>query len=164
MAQPSKLKAELQIAETQAKDIRVGQKAEIDTRNGIIPGTCDPYRSRGYQRNPHGGLSNWMARCQPARCPDLSVDGTVEIERLTDVVYCGPAGVRAAEQPGDPIQARSGRKEARRASQVKLGRTSVNTIEILDGLKVGDKVILSDMSAQDPAQPHSTELTFTEER
>ena len=81
--------------------------------------------------------------------PDLSVDGTIELERLNDVAVHGPPGVRPGAERRRPVQDR--RRTARRAErvQVKLGRSSVNTIEVLSGLKVGDQVILSDMSAYD---------------
>ena len=147
VAQPKKLKAELKIPETQAKDIQIGQKAEIDTRNGIIAGRVsriDPAVQSGtvtVDVRLEGELP------QGAR-PDLSVDGTVEIEKLTDVLYVGrPTYGQANSQVGlfklDPDG-----KGATRV-QVKLGRSSVNTIELLEGLRVGDQVVLSDMSAWD---------------
>jgi len=147
VAQPKKLKAELKIPETQAKDIQIGQKAEIDTRNGIIAGRVsriDPAVQSGtvtVDVKLEGELP------QGAR-PDLSVDGTVELEKLTDVLFVGrPTYGQANSQVGlfklDPDG-----KGATRV-QVKLGRSSVNTIELLEGLRVGDQVVLSDMSAWD---------------
>jgi HlyD family secretion protein len=147
VAQPRKLKAELKIPETQAKDVQIGQLAEIDTRNGIINGRVsriDPAVQNGtvtVDVKLEGELP------QGAR-PDLSVDGTVELEKLTDVLYVGrPTYGQANSQVGlfklDP----DGRGATR--VQVKLGRSSVNTIEILEGLRVGEQVILSDMSAWD---------------
>ncbi len=147
VVQPNKLKAQLKIAETQAKDIAIGQPASIDTRNGIVPGKV----SRVDPSSQNGTVTVDVALegelPQGAR-PDLSVDGTIELDRLKDVLYVGrPAfgqekslvGLFRLEEDGD---------EAVRV-KVKLGKSSVNTVEILEGLKPGDKVILSDMSAWD---------------
>ncbi len=147
VAQPKRLKAELKIAETQAKDIQIGQRAEIDTRNGIIYGRVsriDPAVQNGtvtVDAKLEGELP------QGAR-PDLSVDGTIEIEKLTDVLFVGrPTFGQPNSQVGLFRLERDGSTAIR--VQVKLGRSSVNTIEILEGLRVGDQVILSDMSAWD---------------
>ena len=146
VAEPGKLKAELDIAETQAKDIQVGQFASIDTRNGVIPGTViriDPAVLNGTVK-VDVRLDGELPR--GAR-PDLSVDGTVEIERLEDVLYVGrPAYGQANSLVGIFRIGLDG--EAVR-TQVRLGRTSVSTMEIVQGLNVGDEVILSDMSAWD---------------
>jgi HlyD family secretion protein len=147
IAQPSRLKAELKIAETQAKDIIIGQIAQIDTRNGIVQGRVtriDPAVQNGtvtVDVRLEGELP------QGAR-PDLSVDGTVELERLDDVVYVGRP---VFGQPHSIITLFRLEPDGIEASrvQVKLGRSSVNTIEVVEGLQVGDQVILSDMSAQD---------------
>jgi HlyD family secretion protein len=147
VAQPSKLKAELKVPETQAKDVVLGQKAEIDTRNGIIPGRVsriDPAAREGtvvVDIRLEGELP------QGAR-PDLSVDGNIEIERLADVIFVGRP---AFGQPNSTVSMFKMDRDGKEASrvQVKLGRGSVNTIEIVEGLQVGDKVILSDMSAWD---------------
>jgi HlyD family secretion protein len=147
VAQPWKLKAELKIAETQAKDITIGQVAQIDTRNGVIPGKViriDPAVVNGtvtVDCSLEGELPTGAR-------PDLSVDGTVEIERLKDVVYVGRPVFGQANSLITLFKLEEDGKHASR-TQVRLGRSSVNTIEIVDGLKVGDKVILSDMSAQD---------------
>jgi HlyD family secretion protein len=147
VAQPKKLKAELKIPETQAKDIQIGQKAEIDTRNGIIAGRVsriDPAVVSGtvtVDAKLEGELP------QGAR-PDLSVDGTVEIEKLTDVLYVGRPTYGQTNSQVGLFKLEPDGKGAIRV-QVKLGRSSVNTIEILEGLRVGDQVILSDMSAWD---------------
>ena len=147
IAQPNRLKATLKIPETQAKDVGIGQVASIDTRNGIILGhvaRIDPAAVNGtvdVDVKLEGQLP-------PGARPDLSVDGTVTIERLTDVVYVGRPVIG---QPGARItlfKLEPDTKEAQRVA-VTLGRSSVNTIEVVDGLKVGDQVILSDMSAQD---------------
>jgi HlyD family secretion protein len=145
--QPWRLKAELKIAETQAKDILIGQDAQIDTRNGIIPGKVsriDPAVING-TRTVDVRL---VGALPTGAVPDLSVDGTIELENLSDVVYVGRP---VFGQPNSTItlfKIDPDGKGANRAT-VKLGRSSVNTIEVVDGLKVGDRVILSDMSAMD---------------
>jgi HlyD family secretion protein len=147
VAQPSKLKAELKIAETQAKDILIGQVAQIDTRNGIIDGKVtriDPAVQNGTVT-----VDVRLEGKLPAGArPDLSVDGTIELERLDDVMYVGRP---VFGQPNSTITLFRLDTEVPEATrvQVKLGRSSVNTIEITEGLKVGDQVILSDMTAQD---------------
>jgi len=146
IAQPKKLKATLKIPETQVKDVAIGQAASIDTRNGIIPGhvsRIDPAAVNGtvdVDVTLEGALP-------PGARPDLSVDGTITLEKLTDVVYVGRPVVG---QPGAKItlfKLDGDGKEAQRVP-VSLGRSSVNNIEVVDGLKVGDQVILSDMSSQ----------------
>ena len=147
VAQPAKLKAELKIPETQAKDLTIGQPALIDTRNGIVPGRVvriDPAAREGtvlVDVHLDGKL--------PAGArPDLSVDGTVEIERLADVVYVGRPAAGQANSTVTMFKLLLGGNEAVRVP-VKLGRASVSTIEVREGLIVGDQVILSDMSAWD---------------
>jgi HlyD family secretion protein len=147
VVQPEKLKAELKIPETQAKDVAIGQEASIDTRNGIIDGTVsriDPAAVNGTV-TVDVKLSGALP---PGARPDLSVDGTIEIEKLTDVLYVGRP---TFGQPNSQISLFKLEPDGKGAVrvQVKLGRSSVNTIEILDGLKVGDQVILSDMSTWD---------------
>jgi HlyD family secretion protein len=147
VVQPEKLKAELKIPETQAKDVAIGQAASIDTRNGIIDGhvsRIDPAAVNGtvtVDVKLEGALP-------PGARPDLSVDGTIEIEKLNDVLYVGRP---TFGQPNSQISLFKLDPDGKGATrvQVKLGRSSVNTIEILDGLRVGDQVILSDMSAWD---------------
>ncbi|MGA2878040.1 MAG: HlyD family efflux transporter periplasmic adaptor subunit [Bryobacteraceae bacterium] len=147
IAQPNKLKATLKIPETQVKDVAIGQVASIDTRNGIIPG----HVSRIDPAAVNGTVDVDVAlegALPPGARPDLSVDGTITLEKLTDVVYVGRPVVG---QPGAKItlfRLDGEGKEAQRVP-VSLGRSSVNNIEVVDGLKVGDQVILSDMSAQD---------------
>lgn len=147
VAQPQKLKAELKIAETQAKDILIGQLAVIDTRNGTVDGRVsriDPAVVNGtvtVDVRIEGKLPDGAR-------PDLSVDGTVEIERLNEVVFVGRPVFGQANSLVTLFKFDPATKEANRV-QVKLGRSSVNTIEILEGLNVGDQVILSDMSAWD---------------
>ena len=147
VAQPSHLKAQLKIAETQAKDILIGQKATVDTHNGIIPGhvtRIDPAVVNGTVTVDVGldGPLPTGAR------PDLSVEGTVEIERLADVLYVERPVHGEANSTVGIFKVVDDGKEATRV-QVQLGRTSVNTVEIVKGLEIGDKVILSDMSAWD---------------
>ena len=147
IVQPSHLKAALKIAETQAKDLVIGQKASVDTHNGVIPGhvtRIDP-SSQGGTVTVDVSLDGPLP--QGAR-PDLSVEGTIEIERLTDVLYVGrPVHGEANSTVGLFKEVNDGTEAVR--VQVKLGRTSVNTVEIVQGLQLGDKVILSDMSAWD---------------
>jgi HlyD family secretion protein len=147
VADPKKLKAEIKIAETQAKDVAPGQKAAIDTRNGIVRG----HVSRIDPSVVNGTVTVDVTIDDPlplgAR-PDLSVDGTVELENLKDVLYVGRPVHGQADSTIGIFKIIDDGSEAVRVN-VKLGRSSVNTIEVLDGLKVGDKVILSDMSAWD---------------
>ena len=147
VANPSRLKAEIKIAETQAKDIQLGQKAEVDTRNGIVEGRVariDPSVING-TRTVDVTL---MGDLPKGAVPDLSVDGTIELERLNDVLFMGRPAFGQDQSTVGLFKIGSDGVEAER-TQVKLGRSSVNTIEILSGLKVGDQVILSDMSAYD---------------
>ena len=147
VAQPDQLKAQLRIAETQAKDIEVGQKAIIDTRNGISEGKViriDPAVQEGTVTVDVALLG---ALPKGAR-PDLSVDGTIELERLHDVLYVGrPAYGQAGSTIGLFKLLEDGETAVR--AQVRLGRSSVNTIEVIQGLNEGDQVILSDTSAWD---------------
>ena len=144
VAQPKRLKAELKIPETQAKDVQIGQVAQVDTRNGIIPGRVsriDPAVREGtvlVDVKLEGPLP------QGAR-PDLSVDGTIELERLEDVLYVGRPAFGQPESLVGLFRVNPDGEEALRV-QVRLGRSSVNYIEIVEGLDVGDEVILSDMS------------------
>jgi HlyD family secretion protein len=150
VAQPWKLKAELKIAETQAKDVTIGQLAKIDTRNGILDGhvsRIDPavlngtvtvdVKLEGTENLPKGAIR-----------PDLSVDGTIELERLNDVVYMGRPVFGQPDSTVSIFKVEPDGKYANKV-QVKLGRASVNNIEVRSGLNVGDRVILSDMSAWD---------------
>ncbi|HXO05921.1 MAG TPA: HlyD family efflux transporter periplasmic adaptor subunit [Candidatus Sulfotelmatobacter sp.] len=147
VAQPTHLKAQLKIAETQAKDVTIGQKASVDTHNGVIPGhvtRIDPAVVNGTV-TVDVGLEGELP--QGAR-PDLSVEGTIELERLADVLYVGrPVHGEANSTVGLFKVVDDGAAAVR--VQVQLGRTSVNTVEIVKGLQIGDKVILSDMSASD---------------
>jgi len=147
VSQPTELKASLQIAETQAKDIQIGQKASIDTHNGIIPGRVmriDPSVANG-TRTVDVKLDGALPK---GAVPDLSVEGTIEIERLADVLYVGRPVHGDADSTVGLFKLVDGGSEAVRVP-VEIGSESVNTIEIRKGLEVGDTVILSDMSADD---------------
>ena len=144
---PTVLKAELRIAETQAKDIQVGQKASIDTRNGVIPGRVtriDPAVENGTVL-VDVALDGELPR--GAR-PDLTVDGTIELERLEDVVFVGRPVFGQENSVVSLFRIEPDGGHATR-TRVGLGRASVNTIEVLEGLQPGDRVVLSDMSTWD---------------
>jgi len=147
VADPKRLKAQLKIAETQAKDVVIGQPASIDTRNGVVAGKVsriDPAVQNGTVTVDVALEGDLPLGARP----DLSVDGTVELDRLKDVLFVGrPAFGQEKGQVG-LFRLNEDGDEATRVT-VKLGKSSVNTVEILEGLKPGDKVILSDMSAWD---------------
>ncbi len=147
VADPAKLKATIKIAETQAKDIQLDQVAEIDTRNGTVPGhviRVDPAVENGTV-TVDVALDGTLPK--GAR-PDLSVDGTIELERLENVMYVGrPVQGQPESLVGLFKVIENGRAAMR--VQVKLGRSSVSTIEVLQGLQVGERIILSDMSQWD---------------
>jgi len=147
VADPTKLKAELKIPETQAKDVQLGQPAQVDTHNGVISGKViriDPSVQNG-TRTVDVSLDGALP---PGAVPDLSVDGTVDLERLTNVLYVGRPAFGQENSTVGMFKIGPDGKNAERV-QVKLGRSSVNYIEILGGLKEGDQVILSDMSRWD---------------
>src|SRR5712671_4193775 len=147
VADPKKLKAEIKIAETQAKDITIGQKATIDTRNGIAIGHVARQDPSVVNRTVTVDVTFDEALPPSARA-DLSVDGTIELENLKDVLYVGRPVHGQADSTISLFKITSDGSEASRVN-VKLGRSSVTTIEVLSGLQVGDKVILSDMSQWD---------------
>jgi|ERR1051326_945871 HlyD family secretion protein len=147
VANPSRLKAEIKIAETQAKDVQLGQKASVDTRFGIVEGRVariDPSVING-TRSVDVTLLGDLPK---GAVPDLSVDGTIELEQMNDVVYMGRPAFGQEQSTVGLFKILEDGVTAERV-QVKLGRNSVNTVEVLSGLKVGDQVILSDMSAYD---------------
>jgi HlyD family secretion protein len=147
VADPKKLKAEIKIPETQAKDVVVGQKATIDTRNGVVNGRV--FRVDPSVQNGTVTVDVHITDPLPLGArPDLSVDGTIELENLNDVLYVGRPVNGQPESKIGIFKLVDDGSEAVRVNIV-LGRSSVNTIEIRDGLKVGDKVILSDMSQWD---------------
>jgi HlyD family secretion protein len=146
VANPARLKAQVKIAETQAKDIQIGQKAHVDTRNGIVDGVVariDPSVQNG-TITVDVALTGELPK---GAVPDLSVDGTVELERMADVLYVGRP---AFGQEQTTVALFKLERDGRAARvPVKLGRTSVNAVEIVSGLSVGDQVVLSDMSTWD---------------
>jgi HlyD family secretion protein len=146
VADPTVLKAELRIAETQTKDIKVGQVAEVDTRNGVVAGKVsriDPASLNGTV----GVDITLEGALPPGARPDLSVDGTVRLQKLDDVIFVGRPAF-GQEESTITLFKLSADGEAHR-TKVVLGRSSVNTIEIREGLQPGDQVILSDMSSYD---------------
>jgi multidrug resistance efflux pump len=147
IVEPGRLKAVLRIPETQAKDVTLGQPAAIDTRNGIARGKVsrmDPAVLNGTV-TVDVSLEGELPR--GAR-PDLSVDGTIQVERLDNVLHVGrPAYGQAGSTVGLFKLIEDGTTAVR--VNVRLGRTSVNTVEVLGGLQPGDKVIISDMSRWD---------------
>ena len=150
VVQPGALKAVLHIPETQAKDVQIGQVASIDTRNGIVPG----HVSRKDPSAANGSVTVDVALDGPlpaGAVPDLSIDGTIQIERLKNVMSVGrPAYGAATGLVGLYKIVDNGTAAVR--VQVQLGRSSVNTVEVIRGLTVGDKIILSDMSQWDAAE------------
>ena len=147
VVQPQRLKAELKIAETQAKDIQIGQPASVDTHNGVIPGhvvRIDPSVVNGTVTVD----VTLDAKLPQGARPDLSVDGTIDLEKMENVLYVGRPAFGQEQSTVGMFKLEPDATNAVRA-QVKLGRSSVNTVEILQGLKEGDQVILSDMSRWD---------------
>ncbi len=147
VAQPDHLKAELRIPETQAKDLRVGLAVSIDTRNGIVPGRLSRVDPAVREGSVTVDVALEGELPQGAR-PDLRVDGTIEIERLEDVLYVGRPAYGQANQTVSLFLVNEEEDEAQRV-QVRLGRSSVSTVEVVDGLQEGDRVILSDTSKWD---------------
>lgn len=147
IVQPTRLKAELKIAETQAKDVLIGQPAEIDTRNGII-------KARVSRIDPAAINGTVTVDCQLLEAlpkgarPDLSVEGTVELERLRDVMFVERPVFGQERATVTLFKLEPGGRFANQA-KVKFGRTSVAVIEVVEGLRVGDQIILSDMSQWD---------------
>jgi HlyD family secretion protein len=147
VADPAHLRAQVQIAETQVRDVAVGQNADVDTRNGVVRGhvvRIDPAARSGTvtvdilldETLPHGAR------------PDMSVDGTIELERLDNVLYVGkPAAAQANATVG--LFRLSPNRDNAALTRVQLGRSSVNAVEVVRGLDAGDCVVLSDMSAWD---------------
>jgi HlyD family secretion protein len=147
VADPSRLKAELKIAETQAKDIELGQSAEIDTRSAIIQGKVsrkDPAAANGTV-TVDVSLTGELPR---GAVPDLSVDGTVQLERLDNILYVGRPSLGQDDSTVGLFKLTSDSGDAERV-QVSLGKSSVNAIEVKAGLNEGDQVVLTDMSQWD---------------
>jgi multidrug efflux pump subunit AcrA (membrane-fusion protein) len=150
VAQPGRLKAVLKIPETHARDVALNQPASIDTRNGIV-------RGRVVRIDPavqNGTVTVEVAfadKLPPGSRPDMSVDGTIEVERLSDVLYMNRTVNGQSESRTGLFRLESDGQHAARVP-VQLGRSSVSMVEVVDGLRVGDKVILSDMSEWDSHQ------------
>jgi HlyD family secretion protein len=149
VANPNTLKAELRIAETQTKDIRIGQYAEVDTRNGVVKGKVsriDPASSGGTV----GVDVTLEGQLPPGSRPDLSVDGNIRLEELNDIIFVGRPAFGQENSSVSLFKVLPDGEAVR--TTVKLGRSSVSTIEIVEGLQPGDQVILSDMSTWDEYQ------------
>jgi HlyD family secretion protein len=147
VVQPDQLKASLKIAETQARDIQIGQPAEVDTHNGVIDGKVtriDPSVLNG-TRTVDVELSGALP---PGAVPDLSVDGTIDLDRMADVLFVGRPAFGNENSTISLFKLSADEKTAVRVP-VKVGRASVNSIQVIEGLQAGDTVILSDMSRQD---------------
>jgi HlyD family secretion protein len=147
VAEPTRLKAELRVPATQARDVQVGQETSIDTRNGLVSGVVariDPSVRDGTVL-VEVRLTGELPR--GAR-PDLNVDGTIEIEKLEDILYVGRPAFGQENATVGLFRLEDDEVHARRV-QVALGRSSVNTIEVVDGLEAGDEVVLSDTSRWD---------------
>jgi len=147
VADPASLKAELKIAETTIKDVKKGQPVEVDTRNGIIQGRVsriDPAAKEGTVTVD----AELIGPLPPSARPDLSVDGTIELERLNDVLHVARPAFGQGQSTVGMFKLDPDGQEAN-YTQVTLGRTSVTTVEIVSGLKEGDQVIVSDTSALD---------------
>ena len=146
VADPTNLKAEVRIAETQTKDIRIGQFAEVDTRNGKVKGKVariDPSSTNGTV-----GVDVILdGKLPDGARPDLSVDGEITLEKLDNVIFVGRPAFGQDEGNISIFKLLPNGEAVR--TNVKLGRSSVNTIEIKEGLQPGDQVILSDMSTYD---------------
>ena len=147
VVEPNHLMATLKIAETQARDVRDGEPASIDTHNGIISGTVtrvDPAVQNGtvtVDVKLTGDLPGGAR-------PDLSVDGTIDLERLDNILYVGRPAFGQENSTISLFKLDADGKEASRVP-VKVGRESVNSIQVFEGLREGDTVILSDMSRWD---------------
>jgi multidrug efflux pump subunit AcrA (membrane-fusion protein) len=147
VVQPDQLKASLKIAETQARDIQIGQPAEIDTHNGVIPGKV--MRVELAVVNGTVTVDVELAGALPLGArPDLSVDGTIDLDRMANVVYVGRPAFGNENSTISLFKLSTDGKTAVRVP-VKVGRASVNSIQVIEGLQEGDTVILSDMSRWD---------------
>lgn len=147
VVQPDQLKASLKIAETQARDIQIGQPAEIDTHNGVIDGQVTRIDPAVLNGTVTVDVELAGALPQGAR-PDLSVDGTIDLERMKDVLYVGRPAFGNENSTISLFKLSADGKTAVRVP-VKVGRASVNSIQVIEGLQAGDTVILSDMSRWD---------------
>jgi HlyD family secretion protein len=147
VADPTRLKAEIRIAETQVEDVEVGQLTEIDTRNGIVKG----HVARIDPASENGTVTVDVVPDEPlprgAR-PDMNVEGTIELERLDDVLYVGRPAFGQEEASTTLFKVDADGNGAERTT-VAFGRSSVTNIQVVSGLNVNDRVVLSDMSAWD---------------
>lgn len=147
VARPDRLKAEIRVPETQAKDVQLGQRVALDTRNGVVEGRVarvEPAVQGGtvlVEVTPQGKLP-------PGARPDLSIEGTIEIEQLSDVLYLGRPAFGQSGATVSLFRLDEDGEAAQRV-QVRLGRSSLRTIEIAAGLREGDRVVLSDMAQWD---------------
>ena len=147
VVQPERLKAVLRIPETQARDLALHLSAVVDTRNGVVKGDVSRISPSANQGSVEVDVSLPAELPRGAR-PDLTVEGTIEIEKLQNVLFVGrPAGAQPGGQT-ELFRLIKGGDEAHRV-KVRLGRSSVSTVEVIDGLAEGDAVILSDMSQWD---------------
>jgi HlyD family secretion protein len=147
IARPGELRAELEVVETQAKDVGVGQRVTIDTRTALLPGRVeriDPAVQRGSVQVD----VELLAPLPPGARPDLSVDGTIEIERLPNAVYVPRPAIARPDSQLRMFRLSADGKSAQRVP-VRFGRASVSLIEVVEGLTPGDRVLLSDTSAWD---------------
>jgi HlyD family secretion protein len=147
VADPGRLKAELRVAETEARDVEVGQPAEVDTRSGVVSGRVsrkDPAAANGTV-TVDVSLTGELPR---GAVPDLSVDGTVQLQRLENVLYVGRPSLGQDNSTAGLFKVVNPNGDATRV-QVKFGLSSVNSIVVVSGLNEGDRVVLSDMSAWD---------------
>ncbi len=144
---PKRLKAQLRIPEVQARDVRIGLSSEIDTYNGIVSGVVSRIDPTVMEGNVTVDVTLDGELPEGAR-PDLSVVGVIEIERLNDIIYVGRPVFASSESTVELFKLVEGGKFAIR-SRVQLGRSSVSTIEVVEGLTPGDEIILSDMSQWD---------------
>jgi HlyD family secretion protein len=146
VSDPSRLKAEIRIAETQTRDLAIGQTVSVDTRNGIVPGRVsriDPASQGGTV-----GVDVTLEGALPAGArPDLNVDATIELERLADVLYVESPAAGQEQSTISLFTVVSPGEVAR--TPVKIGRRSVQFVEVVEGLAEGDRVVLSDMSQYD---------------
>jgi HlyD family secretion protein len=147
IADPASLKAELKVAETQINDVKEGQAAVIDTRNGLIQGRVSRIDPAAREGTFTVDVSFSEALPSSARA-DLSVDGTIELERLRNVLYVDRPAFGQAQQTIGMFKLTPDGQEASR-TQVRLGRTSVSTVEVIDGLREGDQVVISDTTSMD---------------
>lgn len=147
IADPASLKAELKVAETQINEVKEGQTAVVDTRNGLIQGRV--WRIDPAAREGTFTVDVTFTEALPSSArPDLSVDGTIELERLRNVLYVDRPAFGQAQQTIGMFKLTPDGQEAAR-TQVRLGRTSVSTVEVIDGLREGDQVIISDTTSMD---------------